>query len=62
MRKRRIRRTLIWLAPGGLLWLSCPAGTLQFLAPIIQPIIGQVLSEFAAALTDDLLHDASTDE
>jgi len=55
MRKRAFRRILMWAAPGGLLWLSCPSGTLQFLAPVIQPIIGQVLSDVAATLTDELL-------
>ena len=56
MRKRTLRRILLWAAPGCLLWLSCPSGTLQFLAPVIQPIIGQVLSDVAASLTDQLLN------
>jgi len=56
MRRNRLRKTLFWLAPGGVLWLSCPSGTAQFLAPIIQPILSQVLSDVATSLTDDLLN------
>ena len=55
MRRTTLRKAVIWLAPGCMLWLSCPAGTGTFLAPIVQPIIGQVLSDFATALTQDLL-------
>ena len=55
MRRNKLRKVMIWLAPGCLLWLSCPSGTGQFLAPIIQPVLGQVLSDVAAAFTDQLL-------
>ena len=53
-RWKRIRRTVIWLAPGGVLWLSC-AGAGQFLGPVVQPVLSQVLSEVASALTNSLL-------
>lgn len=55
MRPRRFRKWIFWAAPGCLLWLSCPTGTGQFLAPILQPVISQLLTEFASALTDELL-------
>jgi len=55
MRRRTLRKVIVWLAPGCMLWLSCPAGTGQFLAPIIQPILGQVLSDIATALTQTVV-------
>ncbi len=55
MRKRTLRRVLLLLAPGCFLGASCPAGTAEFLGPIIQPIISQVLSDIAANLTANLL-------
>lgn len=60
MRRRRLRKTLILAASGGCLWLSCPAGLGSFLAPIIQPILGQVLSEVAVSFTDQLLNQTNT--
>lgn len=60
MRRPSLRKALIWLAPGCLLGLSCPSGTGAFLAPIVQPVIGQVLSEVADALTDNLLESIQT--
>ncbi len=55
MRKRNRRKAVLWLAPGCLLWLSCPSGTGQFLAPIVQPVLSQFLTDLAATLTDNLL-------
>lgn len=55
MRRSSIRKAVCWLAPGCLLWLSCPSGTGPFLAPIIQPILGQVLSDIASAVTRNVL-------
>jgi hypothetical protein len=55
MRRRRMRRLMLWLAPGTMLWLSCPAGTGQFLAPVVQPIVSQVLSDIAGAITQNIL-------
>lgn len=55
MRRKKLRKTLMWLAPGCMLWLSCPSGSAEYLAPIFQPIIGQVLSEVAATFTSQLL-------
>ena len=55
MRRRKMRRLVLWLAPGGMLWLSCPGGTGQFLAPVIQPIVSQVLSDIAGAITQNIL-------
>jgi hypothetical protein len=43
-----------------LLWLSCPSGTDLFLASTLQPVLAQVFSELAAALTDRLLDATET--
>ncbi len=55
MRRKRIKGTIQWLAPGCLLWLSCPSGTTEFLAPIVQPIVSGVLSQVTDVFTDRLL-------
>lgn len=55
MRRRTVKKATLWLAPGCLLWLSCPSGTGQFLVPIVQPIIGQILSDVAFVLTDNII-------
>ena len=55
MRRRTFRKVLILLAPGCLLWASCPSGTIQFLAPALQPALAQVFSAVAGAITDSLL-------
>ncbi len=51
MRKRTLRRALIFLAPGCLLWLSCPSGTLLFIAPAVQPALATFLLDFANAVS-----------
>ncbi len=54
MRKRTLRRALILLAPGCLLWLSCPSGTLLFLGTASQPALATFLLDFANALSGNL--------
>ncbi len=60
MRHKSLRRWLIWMMPGCLLWQSCPSGTGPFLAATLQPVLAQVFSELAAALTDQLLAGTET--
>lgn len=55
MRRNTLRRWAVWLAPGCMLWLSCPSGTGQFLAPVIQPILGQVFSDIATAISQNIV-------
>ncbi len=55
MRRRTFRKVLILIAPGCLLWTSCPSGTLKFLAPALHPALAQVFSEVAGAISDSLL-------
>lgn len=52
---RRLRTALLVFASSGFLFLSCPSGTLEFLAPSIQPIVGDLLAQVADLLTEDLL-------
>lgn len=55
MRRSSLRKVVFWLAPGCMLWLSCPSGTGPFLAPIIQPILGQALSDIVTAVTQNVV-------
>lgn len=49
------KRMILILASGGLLGLSCPSGTGQFLAPIVQPILADSFSQIANQITDGIL-------
>lgn len=60
MRSKRWRKVLLMMTPGVCLWLSCPSGVGQFLAPIIQPVIGQVFSDIATEFTSQLLGQTTT--
>ncbi len=56
-KRRRILKMLSSVATGGVvLQVAClPAGTGKFLAPVVQPIIGQVLSDFTTAFTTNAI-------
>ena len=51
MRKRTLRRALIFLAPGCLLWLSCPSSTLILIAPAFQPALATLFLDLANAVS-----------
>ncbi len=51
----RAKRIVLILASGGLLGLSCPAGTGKFLAPVVQPILADSFSQIANQITNSIL-------
>lgn len=54
MRTRTLRKALILLAPGCLLWASCPSGSARFLAPSVQPALARLFTDFAVSISEAL--------
>jgi len=46
---------LVFLAQTTLWGVACPSGTGQFLAPVLQPVVGGILQEFGNAFTTAVL-------
>lgn len=59
---RKWIKGLTWVSAGGaVLQLSCSEGLGKFFAPVVQPVLGQILSSFASIfvqLTTSLVNQA----
>ncbi|MEK6674578.1 MAG: hypothetical protein AABZ47_02865 [Planctomycetota bacterium] len=54
---KKTRRLFLVISSGSCLWLSCPSGTNRLVAQAVQPVLTQLFTDIATALTDGLIGD-----